>query len=397
MTTSATRSLKRSSPGRSSSPEVQIVQADGSLIDPNKKDHERSNGAQEISVASGTDQGIALKLSSIDELVIASHNVNSMIPLLKYLSQPRLRFKTADTATYHRQKRRKLENSSSDSSGESNTQPLPLWNPTTHLIRQYQPHVICIQEVKATARDTDLIRALKLVPQRQYTGLKLNEQPFGYTATWSLSHAKKGKNFGVVTYVRDDVKVLSTREVDWDKEGRVVVTELDGVAIYNVYALNGSEFPWNDPQTGKSRGTRNERKREFNRLLMEDVTRQRENPRTPHIILIGDFNISLAPADCFPRLRTEYPHNLARQEFNEKIMQGMQVVDIWRKVHGPEARGYSWFAIGKPHRSDAARVDYALVSEDAVDRVKSIEYLEKDQGGSDHCPLILKYNLKSSL
>lgn len=167
-----------------------------------------------------------------------------MIPLLKYLSQPRLRFNTADTASFHRQKRRRVANSSSDSSDESNTKHAPLWNPTTQLIREHRPHVICIQEVKATARDTDLIRALKLVPQRQYTGLQAREQPFGYTATWSLSHAKKGKNFGVVTYIRDDVQVLGTREVDWDKEGRVVVTELDGVAIYNVYALNGSEYPW---------------------------------------------------------------------------------------------------------------------------------------------------------
>ncbi|KAJ9092227.1 hypothetical protein QFC19_008764 [Naganishia cerealis] len=210
----------------------------------------------------------------------------------------------------------------------------------------------------------------------------------------SLSYAKRGKNFGVVTYVRDDVKVLRTREVDWDKEGRVVVIELDGLAIYNVYALNGSEYPWNDPQTGKTRGSRNERKREFNRLLMEDVKHQRKNPQTPHIILVGDFNISLAAIDCFPRLRTEYPHNVARQEFNEQIIPGMHVVDVWRKIHGMETKGYSWFAVGKPHRSDAARVDYALVCEDAVDRVKSVEYLEKDQGRSDHCPLVLKFSMK---
>jgi exonuclease III len=149
----------------------------------------------------------------------------------------------------------------------------------------------------------------------------------------------------------------------------------------------------NDPQTGKPRGTRNERKREFNRLLMEDVNRQRKNPQTPHIILIGDFNISLTKLDCHPRLRTEYPHNIARQQFIEEIMPGMGVVDVWREVHGPEAKGYSWFAVGKPFRSDAARVDYALVSEEAVRRVTSVEYLERMQGGSDHCPLLLRYKI----
>lgn len=126
---------------------------------------------------------------------------------------------------------------------------------------------------------------------------------------------------------------------------------------------------------------------------MADVNRQRGNPSTPHIILLGDFNISLTAADCFPRLRTEHPHALARREFIDEVMPGMAVVDIWRRMHGPLARGYSWFAVGKPFRSDAARVDYALVSEEAVPRVTSVEYLETMQGGSDHCPFVLKYDV----
>lgn len=168
-----------------------------------------------------------------------------MIPLLTYLSQPRLRF-----TPQHARKRRKL--SSSDGSDDESTPPL--WNPTTRLIQDHSPHIICLQEVKATTRDPSLIRALPLVPQRKYTGLTTAQQPFGYTAHWSLSHAKRGKNFGVVTYVRDDVQVLGTREVEWDKEGRVVVVELPGVAIYNVYALNGSENPWVRPSPARGVG-----------------------------------------------------------------------------------------------------------------------------------------------
>ncbi len=53
---------------------------------------------------------------------------------------------------------------------------------------------------------------------------------------------------------------------------------------------------------------RNERKREFNRLLMHECGELRG-------VLVGDFNISLGQRDCHPRLRTEYPHGLARSEF----------------------------------------------------------------------------------
>jgi exonuclease III len=102
-----------------------------------------------------------------------------------------------------------------------------------------------LQEIKPSTRDADLRRALSQVTERKNTGLSRQEHT--YTPHASLSHAKKGRNFGVVTFVRDDVEVVGVREVDWDKEGRVVVVELEGLAVYNVYALNGSEYSWARP------------------------------------------------------------------------------------------------------------------------------------------------------
>ncbi|PSS05424.1 hypothetical protein PHLCEN_2v3913 [Hermanssonia centrifuga] len=161
-----------------------------------------------------------------------------------------------------------------------------------------------------------------------------------------------------------------------------------GWALVNVYALNGSEYMWKDPAGNGLPKTRNERKREFNRLLLKEC--QDMQSRGLRIVLIGDFNISLAKPDCFPRLRTEYPHALARKEFNEKFMPGANVVDIFRHLHG-DKRSFSWFAKGKPQGQDCARVDYALVERTLVDRVAGIEYLEdpKERAHSDHAPVLL--------
>jgi exonuclease III len=111
-------------------------------------------------------------------------------------------------------------------------------------------------------------------------------------------------------------------------------------------------------------------------------------------VLVGDFNISLTKLDCHPRLRTEEPHALARKEFNDVFIPTLKVVDIYRQLHGDEP-AYSWFAKGKPHRSDCARVDFALVDEKLADDVLEMRYLEReDRGTSDHAPFRLEMGIR---
>lgn len=55
------------------------------------------------------------------------------------------------------------------------------------------------------------------------------------------------------------------------------------------------------------------------------------------VALVGDFNIALGEGDVHPRLKTEYPHGLARAEFTETFMPGLDVADVFReKVPGQE-------------------------------------------------------------
>ena len=53
-----------------------------------------------------------------------------------------------------------------------------------------------------------------------------------------------------------------------------------------------------------------------------------------------------------------------------------------------------WFARHKPDRSDAARVDYALVSFELKGQIQRIEYLEEPKWRyqSDHAPIRLDVN-----
>lgn len=283
--------------------------------------------------------------------------------------------------------------------------------------------------MKCLAKDREGIKALRIsatpLEQRSDSSSEEEEETVKkesqvtYTAHFSLCKSNFGaKRFGVGTYVSSRFPYqYSTREVDWDAEGRVLIMTIPALklAIVNIYALNGSEFPWKDPLTGQTKGTRNERKREFNRLLQSEL--QKMQDLGLQLILIGDWNISREKRDCFPRLRIEEPHSKARKEFNETFMPQLAVVDVFREIHG-DKRSYSvrlnpsiancsekltlvlqWFARHKPDRSDAARVDYALISKGLTSQIKRIEYLEdpKWRYQSDHGPLRLDVEVKPSV
>ncbi|KAH9951597.1 hypothetical protein B0H21DRAFT_684345 [Amylocystis lapponica] len=251
------------------------------------------------------------------------------------------------------------------------------------LARHNFPDFVCLQEVRARHTDKEWIAAFRAAVKGQ------SGEP-SYTPYTSLNKATRGqRHFGVLTYVKNPEHVAVAREVDWDTEGRVLILEMkSGWALLNVYALNGSEYMWRDSRGIAAPKTRNERKREFNRLLLEECRAMQA--RGLLLVLIGDFNISLDERDCVPRLRTEYPHGLARKEFKELFIPGLDVVDVYREMHGDRAK-FSWFAKGKPQGADCARVDYALVVRKLWDRVVETTYLDDpvERAHSDHAPLIL--------
>lgn len=259
-------------------------------------------------------------------------------------------------------------------------------NPLSRLLEKH-PNVgfICLQEIRPFSTDLELIKALrKLLP---------GFQVYYSLCTPASKHKPGARRFGTCIYVRDDLveSIIEAREVPWDHEGRCVIIEMKTWTLVSVYALNGSEYSYD----GKI--TRNERKRQFNIMLMEEV--QKLQARTKNIILVGDFNISLTKLDCHPRLRTEYPHNVARKAMIEEIMPGMGVVDYFRHTYGDSARAYSWFSKnvkqGKNNYSNCARVDYALVHQNMLGSVSDMKYCEEEdeRQHSDHGPFVLTLNI----
>jgi exodeoxyribonuclease III len=245
--------------------------------------------------------------------------------------------------------------------------------------------VLLLQEVGIRADDAATVAALEsAVPE--------------FVCHWSLNRDAKnvafrgGRYSGVVTYVRADLGRVRAEVPSWDLEGRFVVTHLPGLAIGNVYAVNGTDRPYFDHEVGSVAGDRHAFKRRFQRRVLE---RARELRAHGSVVVGGDWNVSQTKLDTYPRLRVEEPHARARAELAEQLAtSGM--VDAFRRFH-PEAREYTWFntRAARFGRLDAARVDFILVSEELVPRVKEASILADpaDRPGSDHAPIVVEFRV----
>jgi exodeoxyribonuclease-3 len=240
------------------------------------------------------------------------------------------------------------------------------------------PDVLCLQELRVRQKDADTVAALE------------NALP-GYRCHYSLPRDVRnvtfrgGRMYGVATFVRGRWR----GEVpDWDLEGRVVIVRKRGLAIVNVYAVNGTAKPYVDT-SGRIASDRHELKRRFQANVLD---LGRELRRDGSVIMAGDWNVSRTREDTYPRLRTEEPHARARAELNARIV-AEGFVDIWRERH-PHERAYTWFN-RRARGLDAARVDYILVSGELVSRVRSADILEL-LPWSDHAPVRLELSDQGS-
>jgi exodeoxyribonuclease III len=259
------------------------------------------------------------------------------------------------------------------------------------LQRLGHPQILCLQELRIRPDDRELVALLEAaLPD--------------YVCHFSLCSDRKnvtfrgGRAHGVATYAH---RSLASRELPhpaWDAEGRVVISELPGIglAVVNVYAVNGTSRAYFDHELGRVSGDRHAFKRRFNEFLMQHCADLRRDGLD--LLLIGDFNVSRAAIDTHPRLRTASPHALARRLFNEVLMPTLDVVDVYRELH-PAERKYTWFnRRTPPGKLDAARVDFALLSRSLLGAVRAADILEAPdaRAASDHAPFFVELAIPNS-
>lgn len=267
------------------------------------------------------------------------------------------------------------------------------------LERWKYPSVVCLQEVKISPTDTKTQKAVRQAVKTCTYMVDGDEHKISYAAHFNLPQDKYnargfgGKVYGVCMLVRNDLAGIQDvspqiKGVDWDLEGRVLLLELPEkkIVVFNVYAVNGTENPYRDPQTGKITGTRHDRKRAFHTEMARECELFEE--RGWVVVVAGDINIARSPLDGFPGIRLGDVHVKNRTDFERKFMSkndGLGMLDSFRQLHGEE-RKYSYRPRGVEWGASCDRVDMILISRQAVktsNRKIHASYEERGAGGWD--------------
>ncbi|MDY2971030.1 MAG: exodeoxyribonuclease III [Butyricicoccus pullicaecorum] len=225
-------------------------------------------------------------------------------------------------------------------------------------LEREQPDMMCLQETKLQPEQAPEVE--------------------GYYDYWN-SADKKGYSGTAIFSKTEPLAVTYGIGIDvHDHEGRVITAEYPEFYLVTVYVPNS--------QDGL--------KRLDYRMTWEDDFRaylQALDHKKP-VIVCGDMNVAHKEIDL-KNPKTNRKNAGFTDEERAKMTELLDAgfVDTFRHFY-PEVEGvYSWWSYRFKAREKNAgwRIDYFLVSERFIDRVKDARILT-DVFGSDHCPVVIE-------
>ena len=204
----------------------------------------------------------------------------------------------------------------------------------------------------------------------------------GYSSYYS-SAVKKGYS-GVAVYSRvEPGKVsYSLGESRFDDEGRVIIIDMEGFVLLNVYFPNG----------GASQA-RLDYKMDFYDNFLRSINELRDEGKK--IIFCGDVNTAHKEIDLARPKANESNTGFLPQEraWIDRVV-GAGYLDTFR-VFNSEGGKYSWwdYKTRARERNVGWRLDYFFAADDLRDNLQD-SYIREDIMGSDHCPVVLELEIQ---
>ncbi len=232
-------------------------------------------------------------------------------------------------------------------------------------IKSMSPDMLCLQETKA--QDEEVQSAL--APMTGYDRYFNSADKKGYSGIALLSKSKPLK-------VVNDMGIA-----DHDLEGRIQCAEYPDYYLVNVYV----------PNSGQQLDRLDYRKTWDADFLEYLKNLEKSKP----VIACGDFNVAHRAID----LKNDKSNYNKTAGYTQIEIDGMDnflnsgFLDTFRILH-PDKVAYTYWSyrFKSRERNTGWRIDYFLVSESLMDKVKSVT-IYSDILGSDHCPVGLEIDI----
>jgi exodeoxyribonuclease III len=229
-------------------------------------------------------------------------------------------------------------------------------------IKQANPDVICLQEIKATEDQ---------IPTEEITAA-------GYPYQYYFSAQKKGySGVAILSKVEPNNVVMGTEITHMDFEGRNLRADFDDISVMSLYLPSGTNLD------------RLEHKFKYMRDFQDYVSELKK--AIPNLIICGDYNICHEEIDIHDPVRNKTVSGFLPEErawLNNFMKSGF--IDSFRHFN-KEPHNYSWWSYraGARGNNKGWRIDYNLVSENLKDRMSRAVILPEAKH-SDHCPILVE-------
>ena len=239
-------------------------------------------------------------------------------------------------------------------------------------IEHEYPDILCLQEIKCKPNQIDLEKENEIFSDYEIFWNPAEKAGYSGTATLIKKIFLKTQSKNLTSDLETNSKIADGLS---EKEGRILVTNLDSFYLINVYTPNSK------PNLSRLELRQKTWDPEFLSLLK---TLEKEKP----VITCGDFNAAHEEIDI---ARPKTNHHSAgftdeeRQGITNVISNGF--LDSFR-FKNPTSIRYTWWSHwGKARENNVGwRIDYFFISKSLKNSLTSAEIYEK-YFGSDHCPI----------
>ncbi len=231
-------------------------------------------------------------------------------------------------------------------------------------LKEYNPDIICLQEIKANTDQLDL----ELFNKIGYNNYWFSAQKKGYSGVAILSKNKPSS----VQY--------GTGIDHMDFEGRNLRIDFKNFSVMSLYLPSGTNL------------NRLEYKFKYMKEFYDYILNLKKT--IPNIIICGDYNICHKAIDIHDPIRNAKVSGFLPEEraWISSFM-NLGFIDSFRFLNS-KPHSYSWWSYRANSRANNKgwRIDYNMVSQSLKPLIKSAYILDQIYH-SDHCPIVVELNL----